>query len=562
MTANERTAFPVLADRHRGVLTRYGQRRQTQTGEVLFEVGDRDADFHLVLSGTVEITASSPSGTPYGEAQDGEAPGMRLVRLHEAGEFTGDIDGFLTGRAAVVTATVRDPGEVVVLSRQGLHALVADQPELNDTILHAFLSRRWLEFEGEFGGVQVIGSRFSPDTLRLRQFLTGAHAPFAWTDLERDASAEGLLRHFDISPEQTPVVLLGGGEVLHNPTNDALAGALGLQGTEASEEEVDLLVVGAGPAGLAAAVYAASEGLATVAIDASSPGGQASTTSRIENYLGFPTGISGAELTGRAEVQAQRFGANLVLSRSVTRLLPGNGVHTAVLDDGSRLYARCVLVATGAEYRRPAVRSLETFESAGVYYAAGEVEAQLCRSADVVVVGGGNSAGQAATYLARDARRVHLLVRGESLGASMSRYLADRVHNHSQIELLTRTEVTGLVGEGHLQAIVATDNRTGVSRTISTETLFVFIGAAPHTGWLSDTVDVDERGFVLTGNDLPRSARGAAAYRGRDPYLLETSVPGVFAAGDVRSGSIKRVASAVGEGSMAVTFAHSYLGGG
>jgi thioredoxin reductase (NADPH) len=405
-----------------------------------------------------------------------------------------------------------------------------------------------------------VGSRYSPDTRRLREFAARNRLPHRWIDLEEDREAEALLRELGISPQETPVVIWSE-HVLRNPSNAELARAIGLPAPGPAETACDLVIVGAGPAGLTAAVYGASEGLAAVALDAVATGGQAGTSSRIENYPGFPSGISGSELAERTVIQAEKFGARLSVPAEAIALEQRDGHHLIRLDDGGSVAGRTVLVATGARYRKLPVPRLEEFEGVSVHYAATLVEAQLCRNDPVAVVGGGNSAGQATVFLIRHAARVRLLIREDDLGKSMSRYLADRIERSPAVEILRYTEVRELVGDqGVLEAVVVEDDRAGERRTIQARALFVFIGAEPYARWLGGQLALDNRGFILTGPDAIRAAaHGPGQDAHRQPFLLETSRPGVFAAGDVRSGSIKRVASAVGEAAMAVRLVHEYL---
>ncbi|MGZ4612097.1 MAG: NAD(P)/FAD-dependent oxidoreductase [Kineosporiaceae bacterium] len=445
--------------------------------------------------------------------------------------------------------------------------LVSREPQLGDLILRAFLIRRELLI-GLGAGMRIVGSRFSPDTRRLREFAARNRLPHGWIDLEQDPQAEELLRQLRIPASDTPVVIWRG-EVLRNPANADVARALGLAPHASPERLEDLVVVGAGPSGLAAAVYGASEGLRTVVLDAVATGGQAGTSSRIENYLGFPTGISGAELAERAVIQAEKFGAVISVPARATAL-ERDGIYYAVrLDDGSHLRSRTVVIAAGARYRRLQARRLEEFEGTSVYYAATFMEAVFCRDRPATVVGGGNSAGQATVFLAQHASRVRLVVRAEDLGRDMSRYLVDQIQRNASVEVLTCSEVKELVGEaGELEAVVVRSTRTGERRRLDTNVLFVFIGAVPATGWLRGTVALDDKGFVLTGT-AAAATRGAEQREAAGPGpsrpaatglgVLETSWSGVLAVGDIRSGSIKRVASAVGEGAMAVRLIHEHL---
>lgn len=549
---DEHVAFPKLSGEQIEQLTSHGEIEDTQVGQVLFREGDQGFDFFLVLEGTVEITEHSGGDES-------------RVTLHEPGEFTGDVD-MLTGRASLVTATAREPGRVLRLAADQIQDLIARRPELSDVILEAFLMRRTLLLEEGFTGLQIVGSRFSADATRLKEFASRNHLPYTWLDLEADEGAEALLNQFDVAPEETPVVICRGEGLLKNPSNAELASCMGLSRGTRTDEAYDLVVVGAGPAGLAASVYGASEGLRVLALEAVATGGQAGSSSRIENYLGFPSGLSGEELAGRARLQAEKFGARLTVPCEAVGLRQDDGYFTVEIAGGDEAVGRSILVATGTQYRKLPLERLEDFEGAGVYYAATRMEARLCESEDVAVVGGGNSAGQAAMFLSESARRVYVLIRGEDLGKSMSRYLVSRIEAKENVEVLPHTEVEQLLGEsdGPLEAIRAQNSGTGEERRLDLRALFVFIGATPHTDWLNGAgVALGENGFLLTGDALPRSvlAGDGWAETGRAPSLLETSVPGVFGAGDVRRGSIKRVASAVGEGSMAVKFVHQHLGG-
>ena len=453
---------------------------------------------------------------------------------------------------------VREPGEVLVVPVERLRALVTHDTVLGDIVLHAYLLRREMLI-GLEAGFQIVGSRYSPDTRRLREYAARNRLSHRWIDLEDDEEAEALLKGLGVAPEETPVVIWRGNEVLRNPSNEELAETIGLRERSVAEDVWDLLVVGTGPAGLAAAVYGASEGLGTVALDAVATGGQAGTSPKIENYLGFPSGISGAELAARAEIQAEKFGARISVPAESTALEERDDCYVVSFKDGSEATARTVLITTGARYRKLDVPGLEDFERTCVYYAATMMEARVCRGDPVAVVGGGNSAGQATLFLAQHTQKVSLLIRHEDLGRDMSRYLADGIERNPKVEVLRHTEVREPVGDGTLEALIVENNQTGERRRIEARELFVFIGAEPCTRWLADKVALDDRGFVLTG----RAARSAEIGKGQDAghelYLLETSLPGVFAAGDVRSGSIKCVASAVGEGAMAVRLVHARL---
>jgi thioredoxin reductase (NADPH) len=534
-------AFPRLTDEQIAELSACGERRATRAGDVLIREGEPDRDFFVILAGMVAVVEGL--GTKL----------ERLLRVHGPGRFLDEL-GLLTGQPAFVSSVVREAGEVLAVPVPVLREMVSRDPRLADLILRAYLIRRELLI-GLGAGVKIVGSRYSPDTRRLRDFAARNRLPYSWIDLEEDPGAETLLRQLDIAPEQTPVVIWHGEHVLHNPSNAELARVVGLRAPSSPRTLCDLVIVGAGPAGLAAAVYGASEGLSTVVLDAVATGGQAGASSRIENYLGFPAGISGAELAERAVIQAEKFGATITVPIEATGLDQHEGHRTVRLDDGSELNTRTIVIATGARYRRLDVPRMAEFEGTAVYYAATLTEAQLCQRRPVVVVGGGNSAGQATVYLAQHAATVRLLIRHHDLGRDMSRYLVDRIQHYPGVEVLPDTEVRELVGvNGELEALIVSDSRTGQRRRLEASLLFVFIGAWPCTGWLRGELALDSHGFVHTGP-------GAAADlgMGRQPSLLETSSPGVLAVGDVRSGSIKRVASAVGEGSMAVRLVHDYL---
>jgi thioredoxin reductase (NADPH) len=539
-------AFPTLSERDLAALAARGHARDVRAGEVLFAAGDRGYRFYAVLEGSIEIV-------------DVSRDEPRTVVVVHAGQFTGEVNLF-TEQAALVTARVGEDGRVLELSRVELRHVIDQSAELGETILKTFLMRRQLLLSSGYAGVRIVGSRFSPAAHRLRDFASRNLIPFTWIDLETDDQADALLRHFGISPSETPVVIGRGGDLRKNPSIQEFAACAGLTATLVDDHVYDVVIVGAGPAGLAASVYAASEGLDVLTADLLAAGGQAGASSRIENYLGFPAGISGAELARNALIQAQRFGARITVPCTVRSLGLDGGDRVVTLNDGTRLRTRCVLVASGVEYRKLDVPGFADFEGAGIYYAATEMEARLCKGEEVVVVGGGNSAGQAIVFLARQARHVHVLVRGTDLNASMSRYLVDRIQGLENVTVHLQSRVTGFEGDGHLKAVRAQE-RGGVERSFATNSLFLFIGADPYTAWLRGCVELDRKGFVLTGTALPPGTTDAERWRlaARSPFLLETSLPGVFAAGDVRSGSSKRLASAVGEGAMAVSFMHAHI---
>ncbi len=527
---------PELSDDQIELLRGYGTEQPFEAGEMLFRPGEPTTSFIVVLEGRVAIVDD------YGRSDE------RQVIEYGPRGFLGEMN-VLSGRPALFTAVGREAGRVLLVPVADLRALVGSQSNLSNLVLGAFLSRRSVLL-GERVGARIIGSRYSPDTRRLREFAARNRLPHVWIDVERDDEVEELLCTFEIATEEMPVVLIGQ-HLLRNPTDPELARALGFVHAPADHDVYDLLVVGGGPAGLAAAVYGASEGLSTLLLESAAIGGQAGTSSRIENYLGFPAGVSGGELAARAALQAEKFHARLTFPCEAVSLEDRDGHHLVRLVDGDEVLARAVIVATGARYRRLPLDRLETFEGYGVYYAATQAEAQLCTGSAVVIVGGGNSAGQAALYLAESCRRVHLVIRRPDLAATMSRYLIDEIERDGRIELLTETEVTALHGDRDLAAVTLT-GRSG-ERRLASQGLFVFIGADPHTGWLREAVTVDRAGFIVTGSDL------TVGEDDLPPLPLESSRPGVFAVGDVRSGSVKRVASAVGEGSMAVRLVHERL---
>ncbi|HEX7827959.1 MAG TPA: FAD-dependent oxidoreductase [Mycobacterium sp.] len=539
-------AYPRLSDDQVAILEAGGARRSVVAGESLVREGERADDFFAILSGKVAVSIADDAGN------------QRVTRVHGPRRFLGEL-GDLEGQAAFYPAEVVESGEVLVVPTERVRDLVAHDPALSDLILRAYLWRRCLLIQ-EGSGFRIIGSCYSPDTIRLREFAARNRLPHRWFELERDPQAERLLQRFGVTAKDTPVVIWGGA-VLRNPSNAELARRVGLSVPDAVPGEADVVVVGAGPAGLGAAVYAASDGLTTAAMERIATGGQAGTSSRIENYLGFPGGISGGDLAERAALQAAKFGARILVSAEIIGLESGDGQHQLTLANGATVVARAVVLATGARYRRLAVPGLESFEGDGVYYAATVQEALLCGTGPVVIVGGGNSAGQAAVFLAGRVSRVYVVIRGDDLSKTMSRYLIDQIDRHPRVTIRSRTEVREVHGDEKLREVVTEDNRTGERQSIQTRALFVFIGADPHTEWLAGAIQLDDRGFVPTGPAaLYSDADGARRSIRRQPMMLETSQPGVFAVGDVRSGSVKRVASAVGEGSMAIRQVHEYFG--
>jgi thioredoxin reductase (NADPH) len=538
-------AFPALSDSDLALLQAHGSRRPIHVGEYLFRQGDQTYEFYVVLSGAIDIVVRT-DGVDH------------LITRHGPGRFVGELN-LITGLRLFVSARVVEDGEVVVVSRQALHNLIATEPLLSDKILKALMARRaiLLSTSAATESLRLVGSRFSPETRQTREYLTRSRIPHDWLDPDDDPSVDALLQDSGVSPTDLPVVITGDA-VLRRVTAGSLAEYLGLTVANLPCRVFDLVVVGGGPAGLAAAVYGASEGLQTLVLEKVAVGGQAGTSSRIENYLGFPTGISGEDLTQRAMVQAEKFGAVLTSPCAAASLREEDGHLLLRLTDGTDVAGGAVIAATGAKYRRLDVDRLEDFEGNGVYYAATEAEARLCAGSPAVVVGGGNSAGQAALFLAECGSPVSILIRGSDLGKSMSRYLVDRIEAHDRIAVLLNSNVTGLDGDGVLNAVRVTGPQGEV--VLPCAGLFSLIGADPSSDWLCGCAALDEDGFVLTDLSLDDEHLDAGWHTAsRRPLPFETSRPGLFAVGDLRSGSMKRVAAAVGEGSAAVRSVHQYL---
>jgi len=532
--------FPRLDDGHIARLVPLGQQRRAEPGEILYDQGDVTHGVFVVLDGSLEAVGISTAG---------EA----VLRVVDRGMFTGEVNQ-ISGRRSLVRVRAREASSVLEISRANLQRVMQTDVALGELFLRAFLLRRGFLIDHSAGDALLVGSSHSSDTLRLREFLTRNGHPHVYIDLDHDTVAQSLLDHFHFRIEEIPVLICRGEKVLRNPSNAEAAECFGLN--QGIDEAVvyDLIVVGAGPAGLAAAVYGASEGLKVLVVESNSPGGQAGSSSKIENYLGFPLGISGQELSRRAFVQAEKFGAQIAVARSARKLKCVRPPYTVELDDGASVQGRSIIVAGGAQYRKLAVPNLAQFEGVGVYYGATAIEAQLCHGEEVVIVGGGNSAGQAAIFLSTQARHVHVLVRGPGLAETMSRYLISRIEACREITLCPRTEVEALEGNARLERIRWRDTATGSTGLHEIRHLFLMTGAQPNTSWLKGCLALDGKQFVQTGQDL-----GTDWPLPRAPYLLETSLPGVFAVGDIRAGSVKRVASAVGEGSMAVQFVHKVL---
>jgi len=544
-TSRFEDVFPTLTSLQLGRIAAHGLTRPTQTGDVLIEQGDAAVPFFAVMSG--ELESVRPSAT-----------GDTLVAVSGPGQFMGEVNT-VSGRSAMFRLRVSKAGEVAELNHQQLLSLVQTDEELGEILMRAFLLRRADLVAAGVGDVVLIGSTHSAETLKLKEFLMRNGHPYSYLDLERDPDVEKMLSGFHVATSDIPVVICRGQNVLRNPTNQKLAECLGFNITVDQTRTRDLVIIGAGPGGLAAAVYAASEGLDVLVLETTSPGGQAGASSRIENYLGFPTGISGQELAARAYNQAEKFGAQMLMATG-TRLVCDHRLHIVEVDNGARIQTRSVVIATGVEYRKLALSNLSRFEGAGIYYGATFVEAQLCAGDEVIVVGGGNAAGQAAIYLAQTTKLVYLLVRSGGLAQTMSRYLSRRIEETPSIVLTPYTEIVALEGRDHLESVRWRNNQTGDVEEHAIGHVFLMMGGVPNTGWLDNCVVLDEKGFIKTGSELsPEDLSSARWPLTRSPFLLETSLPGVLAVGDVRGGSIKRVASAVGEGSIAISFVHQIL---
>ena len=538
-------SFPVLTDRQVERATAGIQPRACRAGEVLLEPGETPPGIFVILEGRLEVIRAQERPT--------------VIRVLEAGQFTGEV-GTLSGRPMLVRLAAGTPARVALIPRERLLTLVQNDPDLSDVFMRAFVLRRAELVNGGFGDAVLIGSDHCAGTLRIRDFLIRNSHPFTEIDLDRERDVEKLLDQFHIKLADVPVLFCHCKTILRNPSNQEIADCLGLNATIEVTRPRDVIIVGAGPSGLGAAVYAASEGLDVLVVETTAPGGQAGSSSKIENYLGFPAGISGHDLAAAANAQAQKFGAQLMVARSATRLDCGRRPYVLEVDHGETIESRTLIIASGAEYRRLSVPDAVRFEGAGVYYSATPMERELCQDEELIVVGGGNSAGQAAVFLAEKARHVHILVRSASLADSMSRYLIRRIEDHRRITLHTKTQVIRVEGDRHLDSVTWQDAATGDDSTMPIRHLFVMAGAVPNTKWLEGCVALDDKGFIKTGGDLsPEDLITARWPMGRPPYLLETSLPGVFAVGDVRSGNLKRVASAVGEGSIAVALTHRVL---
>ena len=538
--------IPTLTEAQVARIAAHGHVRRVERGEVLVNEGERTAGFFVVITGQIEIVRSA------GATEE-------LIVLYGPGMFTGEVN-LLSGRRGFSQVRVRESGEVIEVDRQHLMGLVQTDSELSDILMRAFILRRVELIAHGFGDVVLVGSNHCAGTLRVKEFLTRNGHPYSFIDLDHDEGVQALLDRFHVAVEEVPVLICRGEVVLRDPSNQQIADCLGFNDAINETEIRDLLIIGAGPAGLAAAVYGASEGLDVLVLESNAPGGQAGSSSKIENYLGFPTGVSGQELAARAYTQAQKFGVQMLVAQGAKQLACDRKPYAIEIDNGQRVPARTIIIATGAEYRRLPLDNLSQFEGAGIYYGATFIESQLCRGEEVVVIGGGNSAGQAAVFLAQTARRVHLLVRSDGLAETMSRYLIRRIEESPKITLRPQTEIVALEGGAHLEQVRWRNRQSGEVETRAISHVFVMAGAIPNTHWLDGCVALDAKGFIKTGPDLSADDLAAAQWPlDRSPRLLETSLPGVFAVGDVRGGSLKRVASAVGEGAIAVAFVHRAL---
>jgi thioredoxin reductase (NADPH) len=537
---------PTLTGAQVERIAKVGRRRTLATGEIMYDLGDRNTAFFVVVEGALEVVRLSA---------EGEVP----VGTVGTGQFTGEIN-MLSGRNAIVRCRVTVPGVAIEVDRDHLRELVQRDFELSNILISTFIFRRVGLISAGTSALVLIGSRHSADTMKLREFLTRNSQPFMYEDVDADPAVQALLDRFQVTIAEVPVVICGDGRVHRNPSTESLAKDLGLDVDIDAETVHDVVIVGAGPAGLAAAVYGASEGLDVLVLEGTAPGGQAGTSSRIENYLGFPTGISGSDLAGRAFTQAQKFGAKIAIGRRAARIDCDSKPYKVILEGGEVVRGRTFVIASGVRYRKPELADLGRFEGTGVFYSATHLEAQLCAGEHVVVVGGGNSAGQAAVFLSRIAASVHILIRGKDLADRMSRYLIQRLTDSPIVEISTRTQIESLDGKEWLESVSCRNLDTGEATTLPVRHIFMMTGADPHTQWLEGCVRLDAKGFIKTGLEL----NGADLVEGhwplsRPPHTLETTIPGVFAVGDARSESTKRVASAVGEGAMCVQLLHHAL---
>jgi thioredoxin reductase (NADPH) len=536
---------PILTEPQIDRIRVFAKPRQVAAGEVLYDPGDGTPPAFVVISGGVRILA-------IGGGED------RIVTTYGPGRFSGELL-MISGRRSIYRCQVTESGTLLELSARDLRTLIAKDAELSEIFMKAFLARRLSLRDTGQSNVVVLGSRYSADTLALREFLTRDGHPFTYFDLDSDPMTQELLDRFGVGPADIPVIICNNSVILRNPSPNQLADSLGFNCNIDDSQVRDLVIVGAGPAGLAAAVYAASEGLDVLVVEKAAPGGQAGSSSRIENYLGFPTGVSGHDLADRAIAQSEKFGAQIMVAHTVVRLNCNQRPYKVTLDDGQEIPARTIVLATGAQYNKPLLPNLDSFTGRGIYYNATFMEAQLCADEEVVVIGGGNSAGQAAVFLSQNTAGVQMLVRSKSLTDTMSRYLIQRIEENQSIKVHYSNELTSLNGDKHLEQLSWIDNSSHAISTQPIRHVFVMTGASPKTDWLSGCVSLDSKGFVLTGRDLETSTPPIPWPLARAPHMLETSLPGVFVVGDARSGNVKRVASAVGEGSIVVHMVHQAL---
>jgi thioredoxin reductase (NADPH) len=538
--------YPTLTEREIELFRTVSHERAVHAGEILFEQGEPTTKLFVVLEGSLQIINPRKAGDA-------------IIVTYEPGSFTGEMT-LLAGGHALARCRAVSAGRVLEVDRTQMRGLLAASSALGEKLMRAFILRRAQLMSSSYGDVVLVGSRHSADTLRVQQFLTRNTHPHETIDVESDPTAQGLLDQFGVTVDDVPVVICLGKRVLKNPTNEQLAACLGYTSELDAAKLRDVVVIGAGPGGLAAAIYGASEGLDVLVLESTAPGGQAGSSSKIENYLGFPTGISGQDLADRAYSQAEKFGSEIAIARTAKQLDCAKRPYTIVMNDGHTVLARSVVIATGARYHKPTLPELPRFEGIGVYYSATAVEARLCGTEEVIVVGGANSAGQAAVFLSSTARKVYMFVRGKGLSDTMSRYLIRRIEETPNIELHVETEITDLRGERDLEGVTWVNKRSGEHMSRPICHVFMMTGASPNTEWLGGCVALDAKGFVKAGNDLSREELDTAKWpMTRPPYLFETSLPGVFAVGDVRSNSVKRVASAVGEGSICIQLVHKVL---
>jgi len=542
ISPQKNTAFPQLNETQIAVIEKFAQLKHFRSGQVLFTAGKPNTNLFVIKKGRVEIIQKLTGKE-------------KIITEHSQGEFTGDPTTILRGMPSVTSAIAAEDCQVYCISNQDFKTIIREIPQIGDCILRAFLARQSIAANSDLG-LKIIGSKYCCDTFRVRDFLAKNFLPHHWLDLETNQEVENLLKQLDIDTSATPVVICSEDLILKNPSNEELGQALNLKKSFEDRELFDIAIIGAGPAGLSAAVYAASEGFKTVVLEKDAPGGQASWSAKIENYMGFPVSISGMELTDRAIVQAKKFGAIFSIPAEVVTMDLNSDYKTLELADGAKITAKNVLITTGANYRQLPAQNCDRFMGAGVYYSATDVEAVMCHSPTAIVVGGANSAGEAALYLAEYAEKVLLLIRGEDLGKKMSEYLVRRIENHDKIEILTNTEISQFNGDDVLESVDIFNNQTDETQNVPTSAVYIFIGVIPHTDWLPSQIELDEDGFIKTGRQI---SNNKSQYNNRAPFFLETSCPGVFAAGDVRSGSIKRVTAAVGEGATVVQFARAVL---